>query len=943
MSSKLYLVCRKHPIDPPKDKDRLEITWRRHKLSTLVRKYMGDFNHVTCWVNSNKLNDEDVLNYRTRPGDCIVMAPTLQDPVGGFVWALSTFAGTAAAGTTTAAGTTVTLGKAVTLAVTSLAIKGAITYGISYGIQSLAKKDTDKPAIAQSSSELAYSWGEFTHQQARLPMPMVFGKLGSLGGNIINSHTTIDDNDNETLNLLLSYGFGVPWKGLVEGSVKLADRSLDFFSNVLTESRNGTMNQTAISYFPQTKCEYRLGREILNSSGPVVFSTPYSDFTDIEISITWRSRTINPGGEYGNYSTGLKIDISEYQAGVWTSLVNTELINYTDAVRKSMYKASGTYDGGSPVTISAGTRYDIRVTKTTGDVVPGVVTVYNNLSEIYLTSIREVVDAEFVHQGQPLLGISALATDELSGTFSVSCEWETSVCQVYDGATWTIEFTRNPAWVIYHLLTLPIINGEGTEADPYVVEGYQGYQPATLANMLDDLVDLATRCDQTVSDGDGGTVARYTFDGKFDSTETQWDVIQNVARCCDSEVRPYGTGFKLYVDKPWSGDVRTLFSAGNIIPETYHESEIASIDKCSDFEMDIQDADSDYDSATVPYYNALAGNSAKVFEADGFGITNKTMASRKLYRLAAQNELVNWVCRFRVALDALNCQVMDVIDVAAPWLRDGRVASYVFPKTLTLDRAHTDSGADSVILRTYDSVTGTDKVEVITVSSITDETVELATTPSVSPIPNETVYAFGPTADVVKQWRVKGITQFTDDQMGIVHEIQCEEYNAGVYPADNYDPTVFFDSFVTPETGGKPIQALTPAQIEANKYQYIAEVLRTTGRRATHTQDGTTVYPETPGGGVIGTIVNGGSGIVIGTTVNGGDNATCGAGVLGRFGDVSTGVIFTESSSQAAIAPLRLIDRGADPTSGVQGDVALVSNGWRLCTVSGTPGTWIDL
>jgi predicted phage tail protein len=145
------------------------------------------------------------------------------------------------------------------------------------------------------------------------------------------------------------------------------------------------------------------------------------------------------------------------------------------------------------IPIEFGNAYNIKVTKVTSEA--------NNPSigdDLYLDRVREVIDSAFSYPRTALVGINALATDQLSGTIRFSCLAKGLFIRVYDDTTqtWSIVYNTNPAWVLHDIFTQPVYSGSGTVSDPFVVERYEGKDPSDMD--LDKFVELADFCDQVV-------------------------------------------------------------------------------------------------------------------------------------------------------------------------------------------------------------------------------------------------------------------------------------------------------------------------------------------------------------------------------------------------------------------------------------------------------------
>lgn len=149
--------------------------------------------------------------------------------------------------------------------------------------------------------------------------------------------------------------------------------------------------------------------------------------------------------------------------------------------------------------IERGNKYDIRVTKVTADKNDSA---YGD--KMYLDRVREVYSESFTYPRTALVGINAVATDTLSGSIGFSCIADCLLVRVYDSSTqtWSVKYSTNPAWVIFDLMTQPVYSGSGTDADPFVVERYDGINPSRLSSLLDKLVELSEFCGREVTNND---------------------------------------------------------------------------------------------------------------------------------------------------------------------------------------------------------------------------------------------------------------------------------------------------------------------------------------------------------------------------------------------------------------------------------------------------------
>ena len=786
----IKLITVRHPVDNA-DRDIRYIPYHRQRLKTLARKYMPDNEDLIVHVNQNRLTKIEQKTYRLKPGDEVIMVPALR---GGFIAGIGTVIGA--------------IGKALAGKYGVgwlIASNVAIAVGTGYLMSMLGPKPKSAKLDGLGPQSESFSWNPHTVQKQGLVISRGYGKVKQYG-NIISAYTVADGED-ETIYLILGLSEG-PVKGIVAGSIRINDQPVGNFDNVITYERRGTLNQTAI--YDQAKPEYRPQRKVTYDGGAETWTTPDNDYDDLEITLEYRLAYLNDSGGYSSSSMGVKIEISETGQGSWSTLVNTTLNNSSSTPQKKTYIASENYAGGSPVTINNGTRSDIKVTKTTSD--KGT----RYLDDLKISAVREVIDIAFVQPGLSQLGIKALATDQISGNINVSCIQEERVINCYNGTAWEIKYSTNPAWVIWDLMTQPVIGGDG-EGTAYAIERYDGVDPSRLTPYLSEYYLAAEWFDQMVPDGQGGTEKRIEFNGQFDAGTNTRDAVQDVCRMAKCEAVPVGRNYTIIVDKAWTDDIVQLFSAGNIKPGTFRRDYLPLGNRAAVIENWFLDEDQDYsrDEPVVLYIPAI--NTSKKISLKKIGITKRSQAWRDTYYELAKNELIKSIVTFDADIDAIVSMKGDVIYVASPWKKDGRVVSCSANNKVVLDKSPSPSGADKILIKTFDATAKKDKVEVHTVSSVEGAEVTIADTWSYTP-KNMDVYAFGPADKITEKFKIIGIKEKEE----LVHTIIAGEYHTGLYIGDEEEPVLPMGGYVAPQVAPDRTSMITLAELRA---EYPKEVL----------------------------------------------------------------------------------------------------------------------
>jgi len=739
MNDYLKITVVKNPLEVQKDRIVESIPYTGQQLSDIISQYAFDQQYVIVYLNQKCLPAVEKEQYQCplKAGDEIVIIPAIKDVISG-IYAVSLWVATS-------------LGYAT---VSAMLWAVAVNIGISIGIAYLIRAIGSAPDDAKLDSSPSYSWSPITTQRQGIAIPRAYG-TNKMYGNIIAAWRA-PDGLNETLSMLIAFNDG-PEGGMVADTLYINNQPADNFDNVTIYERNGTMGQTAI--FSILKCEYQPEIEVLHtddSGGPVTWTTPDSDFDWLEIAVKYSGHYVHSDGGVDVQNVDVKIEISEHGAETWYTLVNESLICSSSTMKQKNYVSNGTYQGGSPVSITKGTHCDIKITKTN----PGRLFHENRMSRyLYFSTDREVINTAFAYPGLALLGISALATEDLSGALQISCKRKGRIVNVYNGSSWSLQWSDNPVWVIWDIMTRPVISGDGA-GTAYAIERYDGIDPARLTPYLDEWYEAAGYYDDLILDGEGGTQKRIIFNGVFDESITVWESVNKVCAMARCEVIQIGRNYTILVDKPYDGNPVQLFSAGNIKPGTYRKNYIDLEDRAGELEIDYQDQDLDYEMTPMLHVDTgIDSGAPKIIE--GFGVTRATQAWRLLYYELAKNRLLKYMVQFEAEVDAIACRKGDIVLVVEPWRLGGRVVSSLAGNKVVLDSAPNTSAADTIAVRVNHPDTGAETIETHTVLSVDGTEVTITDTWSVNPKKDD-LYAFGPTADIIKKFRVVGINQISD-------------------------------------------------------------------------------------------------------------------------------------------------------------------------------------
>lgn len=146
-----------------------------------------------------------------------------------------------------------------------------------------------------------------------------------------------------------------------------------------------------------------------------------------------------------------------------------------------------------------------------------------NANDITLTLIKSFQAGEIfrLDKKHTMVEMRLVANDKINGVVSNFSGIATSVLPVWDGSAWKNKATRNPAWIVYDILT--------GEANPAALK------PAQID--LPSFYKLAQLCDQQVTTTVAGVTTtgnRYISDFVVDYETTVYQLIESVLSVCRS-------------------------------------------------------------------------------------------------------------------------------------------------------------------------------------------------------------------------------------------------------------------------------------------------------------------------------------------------------------------------------------------------------------------------
>lgn len=402
-------------------------------------------------------------------------------------------------------------------------------------------------------------------------------------------------------------------------------------------------------------------------------------------------------------------------------------------------------------------------------------------NKIQWVGITQIIYDDFRYPGKALLGLKALATDQLSGSDpQLTCLISRSLVWVWNPDTKAYEQkpAANPAWAAYDILhqcrKLTSVDGK----DSFVVTGipYENID-------YDAFNAWADMCDANNID----------FNYLYDSAMKLYDALQYPCRVGYGAIVLIGTKVSCIFDA--ASEPVQLFIVANIKKDSFSNEYQSTDDRANCIEVSFMNKDKNYERDVLAVYADSYNESdtpQQPTQIELMGCTDVNQAYQYgAYKLRSNKYEIR-TASFEAFADAIACQIGDVILVQEDimdWGVGGRIVA-IDGNVVTIDQpADNLSDVTTMLIRSN----STDKLSYYNISSIAGSKVTLASAPSDAE--PDCIYVIGHKGHEAKKFRVLSISASHSDETRI---IQAIEYYPELYDMDvtnlpeieRYDNTV---------------------------------------------------------------------------------------------------------------------------------------------------------
>ncbi|ANR70118.1 hypothetical protein AXF19_03340 [Selenomonas sp. oral taxon 126] len=700
-------------------------------------------------------------------GDCVVVVPHVEGKVFGMILSVGlSFLTAGIAGGAILGG--LSLGWRMVTAIAIGMIGGSLVSRLN------------RPRIDMSNTEQSqtYGWaGTSTLTGQGHPLAITYGSMKS-GGVLLSRHI-ISDGARQYLHLLYCAG-----EGELQDirNIRINENPVSNYKDVQIDVRLGTNDQAVIPNFADSYADQQLNYEL--SDGWSTHEVQGNQCTGLELTVALPNGLYYSNDSGGMSGTGVTLEAECRIVGSNEEWLRLPLCNVTGtdaflmrrggAWVKSLTGAA--IDGNYGGRIGEATNKAIYRVYRFENLPPGQYKVrmrcaakdgtsVRHVNRVYWSQLTQIVYDDFVHPGKALIGIRALATEQLSGNDpTVTWVQERSKVYIWNPYTKTYEEQRadNPAWACYDILhQCRKIGGR------YIVRG----EPAERLS-YDMFKAWAEQC----------AAKGYTFNYIYDSAMQVWEALRYPETVGRGKVIMQGTRFTCVYD--YAAQPSQLFTVGNIKQDSFKEEFQGTQGRANVIEISFMNAAKNYERDVLPVFSDdydVSESLSTPTQIELMGCTDLKQAYAHGKHALRANKYELRTCTFDAFVDAIACTIGDVIllqhDVTE-WGSGGRVVS-VKGAVVTLDRAVTMDAGKEYRLMVRDSKT--DELHTYEVQSVDGAVVTLA---QAAEIAVDDLYTFGEATKEAKPFRVLSITKGMTEQ---TRKITCMEYYAELYASDDSD------------------------------------------------------------------------------------------------------------------------------------------------------------
>ena len=543
------------------------------------------------------------------------------------------------------------------------------------------------------------------------------------------------------------------------------------FKNITFEPRFGTSNQTAIEGITESESETAVG-VVVTKASPVSRSITDTNIDAVRVTVAFpQLQKFEDNGDINGAEVQLSIQVIQNDGTTTTPI--------TDTVKG---RAASTYFRDYKINLPSGTSFPviIRVNRITDDSTDSF------LNDVFTwQSFTEIINESRPYANSAHLAIRFDAETfpsvpsrmyRVKGTLikiphngTVRADGSISYSGTFNGTFKSDkEYSNDPAWVLYDLLTTS--KGFGDHIDTTQLDVFSFYSASVYCSeQVDDMT------------GNNTTEARFSTNVVLNTQRDAYSLINDLSSVM--RVMPFYSAGVINISQDRPTDPSYIYNLSNVTAEGFSYSNASKSTKATvvnvgyfDNETQSIDYETVEDTALQAKYGIVVRN------LKGFATTSRGQAARlgKWFLYTQSNEAE--ICSFKTSIESGTIvRVGTIISVQDPMRagvrKGGRIKTGVSTTVIIVDRGDLhgtdmthDSGATlSVILSD-----GT--LETKTITSIIGTTITVSSAFSSVPLSNS-VWVIESTALSLQTFRVFSVKEVNQ----LEYEIQAVAHNPSKY------------------------------------------------------------------------------------------------------------------------------------------------------------------
>ena len=541
------------------------------------------------------------------------------------------------------------------------------------------------------------------------------------------------------------------------------------FQNVSFEPRFGTSDQTAIAGISASESETAVG-VIVTKASPVSRSITDTNIDAVRVTIAFpQLQKFEDNGDINGAEVALTIQTIENDGTTQTVI--------TDTVKG---RAASTYFRDYKINLPSGTSFPvtIRVNRTTDD----------STDSFLNDSFQWSSFTEIINESRPYANSAhvALRFDaetfpsvpsrmyRLRGTLikiphngTVRADGSISYSGTFNGTFKTDkEYSNDPAWVLYDLLTTS--KGFGDHIDTSQLDVFSFYSASVYCSeQVDDMT------------GNNTTEARFSTNVVLNTQRDAYSLINDLSSVM--RVMPFYSAGVINISQDRPTDPSYIYNLSNVTSEGFSYSNASKSTKATvvnvgyfDNETQSIDYETVEDTALQAKYGVVVRN------LKGFATTSRGQAARlgKWFLFTQSNEAE--ICSFKTSIESGTIvRVGTIISVQDPMRagvrRGGRIKTGVSTTQIVVDDSNNTDLATSGSA-TLSVILSDGTLETKTISSISGTTITVSSAFSSVPQANS-VWVIENTSISLQTFRVFSVKEVNQ----LEYEIQAVAHNSSKY------------------------------------------------------------------------------------------------------------------------------------------------------------------